>query len=249
MANLGDVVGGIIGQIAKGRSQADAATIEIAKAYKSEPLLEEFPIPRFSLDEVIIDLKMAIASTPTPPNYITAEARAKILNQTRELIANVPNKEKRLNELIKKAPGWEKVWPQSQAKIMQNISAIIPSNTCADLEALAKGAAFVIRSHINDDVLNKTTQINSRLSKTFLMRDALEIEGRISTQINEIFVQTLKTHALGTNDIEIQVTATQLESIPPEKITTMRFTLKEADRAWTHYETESGETKEKLVPR
>jgi hypothetical protein len=38
----------------KGRSQADMATLEIADIYKNHPLLSEFPVPKFALDEVVV---------------------------------------------------------------------------------------------------------------------------------------------------------------------------------------------------
>lgn len=248
MANLADVIGGIAGQIARGRSKADAQTIEIARAYRSEPLLEDFPIPRFSLDEVVIDLKLAIASTSIPKNYITSEAKTVIVRQINRMAADIPRAEKAHNKLILKSPGWDKVWSESLQRIMLNMSAIIPANAAVDVDSLSKSAAFAIRGHIADAVQNKAAQINTRSARTFLAKDAPGIEERISSQIKGIFLEAMKAQPPGTSDIEVQVTAAQLEGIPPEKITTMRLTLKEADRAWTSYETEDGGKKEKLIP-
>lgn len=248
MANLADVIGGIAGQIARGRSKADAVTIEIARAYRSEPLLEEFPIPRFSLDEVVIDLKLAIASTSLPKNYITSDAKAGILRQINRLAVAIPTSEKAHNKLILKSPGWEGVWSESIQRIMLNMTAIIPANATVDVDSLSKSAAFAIRGHIADAVQNKAAQINTRSARTFLARDAPGIEERISTQVRDIFLEAIKAQPPGMGDIDVQVTAAQLDGIPPEKITTMRLTLKEADRAWTSYETEDGGKKEKLIP-
>jgi len=248
MANLADVIGGIAGQIARGRSKADAETIEIAKAYRSEPLLEEFPVPRFSLDEVVIDLKLAIASTSLPKNYITSEAKASILHQINQLVADIHIAEKAHNKLILKSPGWDKVWSESLQRIMQNMSAIIPANAAVDVDSLSKSAAFVIRGHIADAVQNKAAQINTRSSRAFLERDAPGIEERISAQVRDIFLEAIKAQPQAISDFDVQVTAAQLDGIPPEKITTMRLTLKEADRTWTNYETEDGGKKEKLIP-
>ncbi|MCU0638019.1 MAG: hypothetical protein MUE87_05310 [Methanothrix sp.] len=247
MANLADVIGGIAGQIARGRSKADAETIEIARAYRREPLLEEFPIPRFSLDEVVIDLKLAISSTSIPKNYITSEAKASILRQINQLVSDIHTDEKNQNKSIIKSPEFDKVRQESLQRIMLNMSAIIPANAEVDVESLSKSAAYAIRCHISDAVQDKTAQISARSSRTFLARDLPQIEARLSSQIKDIFLESMKAQPPGINDIDVQVTASQLEGIPSEKITTMRLTLREADRAWTNYETEDGKKKEKLI--
>ncbi|MGV8175143.1 MAG: hypothetical protein ACP5OU_05520 [Methanothrix sp.] len=248
MANLADVIGGIAGEIARGRSKADAATVEIAKAYRSEPLLEDFPIPRFSLDEVVIDLKLAIASTSPPKNYVTAEAKDRVLRQISQMVTAIPSSEKAYNKLIQESPGWEKVWSESLQRIMQNMSAIIPANSAVDVESLSKSAAFVVRGHIADAVQNKAAQINIRSARSFLAREAPVIEERTSLKIKDIIIEAIKSQPPSASGIDVQVTAAQLEGIPPEKITTMRLTLKEADRAWTSYEAEGGGKREKLIP-
>ena len=61
-------------------------------------------------------------------------------------------------------------------------------------------------------------------------------------------VEALKSQPSATDRIEVLVTAAELQSIPPEKITTMRFTLQESDRSWAQIETDKGETRDKLVP-
>eukprot|EP00013_Stygamoeba_regulata_P025949 CAMPEP_0177648724 /NCGR_PEP_ID=MMETSP0447-20121125/10981_1 /TAXON_ID=0 /ORGANISM="Stygamoeba regulata, Strain BSH-02190019" /LENGTH=209 /DNA_ID=CAMNT_0019151385 /DNA_START=122 /DNA_END=751 /DNA_ORIENTATION=+ len=59
--SLGQVIAAIHTSINKGRSQADIATLQIAKMYKQDALLSTFPIPRVALAEISIELKCAIA--------------------------------------------------------------------------------------------------------------------------------------------------------------------------------------------
>jgi hypothetical protein len=53
---------------------------------------------------------------------------------------------------------------------------------------------------------------------------------------------------MDTERLDVLVTASELQSIPPEKITTLKLTLRESDQSWTQIETEKGEIQEKLVP-
>src|SRR5712664_3761273 len=116
MSSLGDVIGALVSQLGRGRSQADVATLEVAQIYKNTPLLSEFPIPRFSLDEVVVDLKMAVNNAPLPTGFITPEARAEILSRLQTIAADLPNGEPPFG--TQEWDQFRKSWKSSQDAIL-----------------------------------------------------------------------------------------------------------------------------------
>lgn len=61
MADLQQVVGAILRDLAKARFSADIYSRSIARYYENDYLLRKFPVPRADVEEVEIDLKFSIA--------------------------------------------------------------------------------------------------------------------------------------------------------------------------------------------
>lgn len=247
MASLGEVVGAIMSQISKGRSQADVATLEVAKAYKEHPLLTEFPVPRLTIDEVVIDLKMAIAASPIPERTLTETTRQNIITRLGDLAKQVPQ-HRSLRALFREHPKLLDIWTSGQGQLSQILSVLLPSNMEVEPQSIAKGAAAVFARYLTGTIVDPNAEVPPERARNVLRENLPQIETGLTEQIREIIVEALKSQPLATDRIEVLVTASELQNIPTEKITTMRLTLHESDRSWTQIETEKGETKEKLVP-
>lgn len=89
MAQLHQVVGGLLRDIAKARFGSDLYSRSIARYYESLSLLRQFPVPRTEIDEVEIDLKFTIdGMTEEPVQNETREATfAIVLERANEAIA------------------------------------------------------------------------------------------------------------------------------------------------------------------
>jgi hypothetical protein len=59
---VSDLIASLMEQINQAGAQADAGVADIATQYRDNPLLSAFYIPRFSIADVVVDLKMAVAS-------------------------------------------------------------------------------------------------------------------------------------------------------------------------------------------
>jgi hypothetical protein len=66
MANLGDYIGQLMGEITLARVQADLEAVRLADHYANHPLLKHFPVPRFRLPDVTLDFPVAIADVQSP---------------------------------------------------------------------------------------------------------------------------------------------------------------------------------------
>jgi hypothetical protein len=67
MSNLGDYLGQILSEITIARVQADLQAVRLADLYATHPLLKTFPVPRFRLPKVTIDVPVAISEVQVPP--------------------------------------------------------------------------------------------------------------------------------------------------------------------------------------
>lgn len=67
MSNLGDYLGQILSEITLARVQADLQAVRLADFYAAHPLLKTFPVPRFRLPKVTIDVPVAINEVQVPP--------------------------------------------------------------------------------------------------------------------------------------------------------------------------------------
>ena len=78
MSNLGDYIGQIMAEITLARMQADLEAVKVADYYASHPLLKTFPVPRFRLPRVTVDVAVAVKEVQSPP---TPGAPLKSLNK------------------------------------------------------------------------------------------------------------------------------------------------------------------------
>lgn len=76
MAQLHQVIGAILRDIAQARVTSDLYTRDVSQYYEQDSLLRIFPVPRSEISEVAIDLRFAISKIEPDPNR-TTEKNAK----------------------------------------------------------------------------------------------------------------------------------------------------------------------------
>src|SRR5207249_4457466 len=67
MPNLGDYLGQLFGELTLARLQADLESARIADLYFNHPLLRHFPVPRFRLPTVVLEVPLAIQGVEAIP--------------------------------------------------------------------------------------------------------------------------------------------------------------------------------------
>ncbi len=248
MASLGDVLGGILNQINKGRSQADVAALEIANIYKDHPLLSSFPIPRVTLEEVTIDLKMSIAQVPSKHNYFSPIVRSEIIRLLKTEITGLAEKEPQFGSFLSKSGEFNKLWQELQIQSLEKISGLIPLNSEADPQILANSIATFLSNDISKIIARPETHLGINALREFSSKISPQLETNFKNRLLELINQILDVNKSTQDRFEILVATEELEKIPPEKITTMKFSIKESDRSWTKIETEAGGMMDRLIP-
>ena len=66
MPRLGDFLGQLLAEVTEARLQADAEALRVAELYSSHPLLCRFPVPRFRLPEVEVDVPVVVSDGASP---------------------------------------------------------------------------------------------------------------------------------------------------------------------------------------
>jgi len=80
MADIQQILGALLRDLAKARFSADLYSRSIARYYENDYLLRRFPIPRADVEEVEIDLKFSIAEIlASEANHESQEANAAVL--------------------------------------------------------------------------------------------------------------------------------------------------------------------------
>ncbi len=80
MADLQQVLGAVLRDLAKARFSADLYSRSISRYYEADPLLRKFPVPRADIEEVELDLKFSITDvTRTEVDQANKEASSAVL--------------------------------------------------------------------------------------------------------------------------------------------------------------------------
>lgn len=244
MTSLGTVIGAMLAQLGQGRSQADLAIVALAQLYQENPLLKGFPIPRLTIDEAVVDLKLAVAEVPLVKGEITAASREKILAAISELINNLLEKE---SYLLDEFPHLKDTWPATVEVTNRKISSFLPLTGEIQPRWVAVGVTAIIRNELTQAAFTNTRLSTDRAS-LFFDKYVPPLEESLTLSIQPLVQTQLDAQPVDPNLLNIKVTTSELETVPVEKITTMKFTLREADRDWTQVETPTGELVNKLIP-
>ncbi|MDH7483432.1 MAG: hypothetical protein QHH01_02270 [Spirochaetales bacterium] len=248
MASLDEVVGAIMSQIGKGRSQADLATIEVAKLYREHPLLAAFPVPRLSLDEVVIDLKVSMANAPVTKRSLDVQTRTEIAAGMERLLAQLPEEETELQNLQKRYKGLARLWQGRSPLIKETVASLLPAEMTTGQRQVAEGLATLLCGQLSSALLSPEAGVAKTRSAEFLKKELPRIQTKLADRALQIMDDVLKKRPPITESLEVLVTASELQNIPPEKITTLHITLRESDRSWTQVETGRGAIEDRLVP-
>jgi hypothetical protein len=249
MANLHEVVGALINQIERGRAQADLGTLEIANIYRDIPLLSDFPIPKISLDQITVDLKVSVGSVPVPENYLSQAARTQAVERVGAMVLALQDQDPSLREMLHSDPELKKAWVESREEILQKVAECVPEEGAVNADLVARNVGTVLRGKITSLVTTPGLKIQKLRLHTFVTERAPEVEKRVTGQVRDTIAAVVREQPVSLRNMDVLVTTSELQSVPSDRITTLHLTFSESDRVWTQFETEKGEIIKKIVPR
>lgn len=245
MVSLTEVTGALISQINKGRVQADMAVLDVAGIYKEHPFLSSFSIPRMTLDEVNVELKVAFAAGPSTRVSLTPESRSRVISRARKLVQeDLPAKYRYIQSLAQN----REIWEPLNVTVEKELSELVVAEVEVKPESAAIGVAALIQQRLMKAVLHPKFTITKAGASKFVEEDVPHIEEYVKDEMKKVIAEVIASQPPPKDRLDVLITAADLKEIPSERITVVKLTLRDSDLAWTQIETKDGKVEKRLVP-
>ena len=238
MAKLSDFLGGLVSSISDARVNSDIQSVEIAKKYAKENLLQHFAVPRMRIDKVELNIPVAIdkliQKTETVYEPIDNKSFSSIAYQQILKFLAVNN----LNIEVSKA------LRTTIAEHIHLLEAKIRVNQAENaLEDFSKNIALKIielKDLIFVEIKRKPLS-KDELSK---LQDSI-VKGLQDTLKNEI---KSKSEIVIVDSVQVIVETGRLREVKPENIIMIKMTVSEQGMEWVNMENIDGVVVTKLMP-
>lgn len=231
------------------RTLSDTSTTEIAKHYEGNDLLKHFPVPRMTIHDVDINLKFAVDTVADASSRALSETIKKnILDQINGYIRSLPETD--FFEGLFQQDGLMTGWDKMFSSLMDEIEQVFPETTLVEPEKLAAAIGTVVELFIYRCLLQEQSSglLDNwwkKIHKTKTVDDQadfLNIKQHVAGKVEQIIATTCNlTHPASettSSAMNILVEASELESIPLEKIHSIKIRLSSADRQLVNIENE-----------
>ena len=224
MVNLSDFIGQLTTSITRARVQADVEVIRVAEMYANHPLLKHFPVPRFRLPKVELDVPMIIEECPSTDSSTGKLTAATIKKHAAEAMQlQIEKHNVRMS--------------QEQAKLLLK--------TIDSVADEAEGS-----SEVALDATSVTKKLSTELSKQ--LSKILRMKKADLTKVMSGFTCSLKTKLLSIRaaspSLKVITETAKIKEIGRDsELMRLRLTMDEDAVEWTVTDID-GEEVEKLVP-
>jgi hypothetical protein len=227
MQNLGDVIGTILTQINNGRAQADLAALELARTYKDDPMLARLPLRRVSVEEVVVELKVAFAQDSSPSGVLSVVNASRALDAVLALAEDLPRSAPDLKGYFDRNPGLAEAWRAAQAPIKERLWGFLFGSASMPLDVVVKHASSILSEYMLKVFLGAAAPVEA--AQVYMAESAAAVDREIALRVARTFSRFAEGPAIGPGlALPVFVTADELESIPEEKISTLTFKVNEA---------------------
>ena len=205
-------------------------------------------MPKISLDQIVIDLKVSVGSIPAPENFLSPSSRSKAVERIGDMVSDL-HRDPSLKEMLASDPALMESWVKSREEILQKVAECLPEEGSINPDLIAGNIGIILRGKITGLITTPGLKIQKLRLHTYVTERTPEVERKVADGVRATLTGILKEQPASLRDMEVLVTVSELQAIPQDKITTLHLTFSESDRIWTQFETEKGEIKKKLVPR
>lgn len=259
MAELHDIMGAILRDLAQARVTSDLYSREISKHYEKDSLLRLFPIPRTEINDVEIELKFAI-------NEIELD-ESRNDNRNAQIDSTVEKFSEKLTETIfndlidSKVILDKQEWQDEIARLKTEKYSGLKQLVLTHLEKLIETQEF--KDSLSVDVNKSRDQINTIVNNQIYSLESiiqLDEEFECLVQVKSSVSRGLKSTLEDLNEdlsfiteseeykIEVDVTKEKLDSLPPEAISSIKIRTSIRNYTWSQVEENDGEIIRRLTP-
>jgi predicted nucleic acid-binding protein len=256
MAELKDVLGATLRDIAQSRVISDEFSAEVSREYEQNAILSLFPVPRVEIREASINLKFAVNAVEKRPVDLSGRTRALAAQGSAELAAEV------FRDVIGKHPRAAEVLGMIESKnlaLRQRIQAAALDAILADpraLEAARKGDTEALAREISAKVSTVLMEdadvkklLTSRGFRVATIRDALqekalEAAARLGSELAAA-AAAAERQAFG---IDVGVTRKDLAETPEALVSQISIVAQIRNYEWVEVGEEEGKPVKRLRP-
>jgi hypothetical protein len=256
MAELKDVLGAALRDIAQSRVISDEFSGEVSHEYEQNPTLSVFPVPRVEIREASINLKFAINSVEKRPVDLSGRTQALATRHSAQLAAEV------FQDLIEKHPRAAEILKVIESKdlgLQQRMQAAAHNAILADpqaLEAARKGDTEVLAKEISAKVSTVLMEdadlkrlLASRGFRVTTIREALQEKAsgtaaRLGAELAAA-AAAADRQAFG---IDVGVTRKDLAEMPEALVSQISIVAQIRNYEWVEVGEEDGKPVKRLRP-
>jgi hypothetical protein len=222
MPHLGDFLGSLLGEMALARLRADTESLRIADVYSGHEILKHFPVPRFRLPEVHIDLPAIIEGDDSDSEKTGRLDVEKAVSVFAETLGE------RLAENQIRLPS--DVSQTLQDRVHQVLGRLLQPDPQPSAQRLAEQLLI-----LTGEAVEKDKALNEAF---FGFRNAMRRD----------LIQRLTMARAGASRIRVILATSSIKEIPDtDRLVRLQLSIGEDSMEWVSIETEKGEAF-RLVP-
>jgi hypothetical protein len=256
MAELKDVLGAVLKDMAHARVISDQFSSEISREYLKDPLLGIFPVPRAEIREASINVKFAVNAVVSRPVDLTGVARTLATRHSAGLAATV------FRDFIRKHPQAEEILKVIEAKgldLENRLRAAAARAILEDpqaLEAARRGEPGSLAKRISTEVSAALLEdadlkrlLASRGFRVGTIRGTVqEMAGAAASRFGDELAAAAAAAEKQALLIDVGVTRKELADTPEPLISQISLVAQIRNYEWVEVGEEDGKPRKRLQP-
>ena len=238
MAKLGDFLGGLVSSISNARVNSDLQSLKIAEEYAKNNLLQHFAVPRMRVDEVELNIPVAIDKfiEKIAKVYEPIDNKSFLSITYRQILKclAVSKLSKEVSKTLRTYIAKHIQLLEAEIRVYQNENALEEFSKCIALKVIElKNIIFkeANRKQLSKDELSKLQDsIRNKLQAS------LKDEIKYKSQREVLY------------SLQVIVEADKLHEVRPDNIINIKMTVSEHGMEWIKMENNKGEVVTKLMP-
>lgn len=265
MADLQQIVGAILRDIAQARFSSDVYSRELSRYYEQDPLLRRFPVPRTEISEVDLDLKFTVTGMERSEDggagdessTATAFTRA-AYRITQRFFDALARTLREADDVRLEDDPWrgllelvERTSPRidCQQDVLEHLErnqGHLISDGQLDRAALGRGLRALLTEFIDRVLLPRA---GMQAGEAPVLRAAVEGGDALTDELDELAAAVERALLRsGGRQVEVEVTAAYLREVPAEVISSLRIKADVQNYMWSEVGEVDGRTWRKLSP-
>jgi hypothetical protein len=255
MAELKDVLGAVLRDVAHSRVISDMFSRDVSLEYEKDPILGAFPVPRLQIKEASIQLRFAVNTVGRKEVDVPAIRRAQVARSSENLgkavfadfILNQPNREELLKIITDKGLQLESALSAVMAKAVEASPQMVDAALGRKPETLVRKLQTELsRTLLEDPDVKKVLTRSLRAGP--IKEKLQERIGATVAQFGEELSSALQAAERQALSVDVAVTKKDLAEVPEPLVSQINVVTEIRNYEWTEVGEEDGRPVRRLRP-